>query len=146
MPSCPHKKHNKLIINHLYISVKILTLIHALMPSLHFQDNFLIAYWLSVIYSLFYKLFQLDTKQSIPKLFPRKKHHKGFVPPRNDGLRCVGKDKKTPPFLMWNFILDAWKFIYIHIRMNIMYVWPAHTSDSPLKDFICILRPFLPYD
>ena len=34
----------------------------------------------------------------------------------------------------------------IHIRMNIMYVWPAHTSDSPLKDFICILRPFLPYD
>ena len=27
-----------------------------------------------------------------------------------------------------------------------MYVWPAHTSDSPLKDFICILRPFLPYD
>ena len=62
MPSCPHNKHNKLIINHLYINVKILTLIHALMPSLHFQDNFLIAYWLSVIYSLFYKLFQLDTK------------------------------------------------------------------------------------
>lgn len=59
---CPHNKHNKLIINHLYINVKILTLIHALMPSLHFQDNFLIAYWLSVIYSLFYKLFQLDTK------------------------------------------------------------------------------------
>ena len=98
MPSCPHNKHNKLIINHLYINVKILTLIHALMPSLHFQDNFLIAYWLSVIYSLFYKLFQLDTKQSIPKLFPRKKHHKGFVPPRNDGLRCVGKDKKHPRF------------------------------------------------
>ena len=53
MPSCPHNKHNKLIINHLYINVKILTLIHALMPSLHFQDNFLIAYGYQ-LYILFF--------------------------------------------------------------------------------------------
>lgn len=33
-----------------------------LMPSLHFQGKFHIAYCLSIIYSLFYKLFQLDTK------------------------------------------------------------------------------------
>ena len=42
--------------------VKILALTHTLMPSLHFQGKFHIAYCLSIIYSLFYKLFQLDTK------------------------------------------------------------------------------------
>ena len=44
-----------------------------------------------------------------------------------DGIIIASDDKvaslqreKTPPFLMLNFILDVWKFIYIHIRMNIM--------------------------
>lgn len=96
MPSCPHNKHNKLIINHLYINVKILTLIHALMPSLHFQDNFLIAYWLSVIYSLFYKLFQLDTKQSIPKLFLVKSTIKDLYLHGMTAYDASAKIKNTP--------------------------------------------------
>lgn len=29
---------------------------------------------------------------------------------------------KNTPALMWIFILNVWKFIYIHIRMNIIYV------------------------
>ena len=76
--------------------VKILALTHTLMPSLHFQGKFHIAYCLSIIYSLFYKLFQLDTKVEHSKSFSMKKHHKRFVPPRNDGLRCIGRDKKHP--------------------------------------------------
>ena len=47
----------------------------------------------------------LETKITIYKFTPqlftltpflRKKHHKRFVPPRNDGLRCIGRDKKHP--------------------------------------------------
>jgi flavorubredoxin len=35
-------------------------------------------------------------KVEYSKAFSMKKHHKRFVPPRNDGLRCIGRDKKHP--------------------------------------------------
>lgn len=63
-------------------------------PHYIFKIIFLIAYWLSVIY-FFINYSSLIQSRAFQNFF-RKKHHKGFVPPRNDGLRCVGKDKNTP--------------------------------------------------
>lgn len=96
MPSCPHNKHNKLIINHLYISVKILTLIHALMPSLHFQDNFLIAYWLSVIYSLFINYSSLIQSRSFQYFFLVKSTIKDLYLHGMTAYDASAKIKNTP--------------------------------------------------
>ena len=96
MPSCPHNKHNKLIINHLYINVKILTLIHALMPSLHFQDNFLIAYWLSVIYSLFINYSSLIQSRAFQNFFLVKSTIKDLYLHGMTAYDASAKIKNTP--------------------------------------------------
>lgn len=80
------------------------------------------SYQIATGYRTFYSLsliYQPITKKTI--VFLKKSTIKDLYLQGMTAYDASAEIKNTPA-LMWIFILNVWKFIYIHIRMNIIYV------------------------